>query len=342
MGFAGGFGFPSQLISSTGEINSNANVGIGTGQLAQGKVAAINNLRTLLQGANVTITTAGNEVTISCPGTMNDELVKVSAADTTSGYLNAKVNAAAPLTKAIGSPAGNETLDLGINVGTGAGTVAAGDDSRFPTAGEKAALAGTDGTPGAGNPYVTNSDSRNSDARTPTSHAASHQNAGGDEVATATPAANAIPKALGSGKLAAGWIGAPGLDIAICPTNYDANFSNYRTQSVAGAGSWRFTFRSPLDIADISEIYLVAAPIATFTAEDIDLTASYGADGEDIDTHTGSDTTSTYSGVANQFFKLPLKSLFSSLSAGDNCGVLVNHNGIGTTIHYFNLVIVPT
>ena len=36
-------------------------------------------------------------------------------------------------------------------------------------------------------------------------HAARHQNAGGDEVATATPAANAIPKALGNGKLADGW-----------------------------------------------------------------------------------------------------------------------------------------
>ena len=38
------------------------------------------------------------------------------------------------------------------------------------------------------------------------SHASEHQNTGGDEVATATPAANAIPKADGSNKLAGGWI----------------------------------------------------------------------------------------------------------------------------------------
>ncbi len=37
-------------------------------------------------------------------------------------------------------------------------------------------------------------------------HASSHQNAGSDEVATATPAANAIPKAGSGGKLAAGWL----------------------------------------------------------------------------------------------------------------------------------------
>lgn len=60
------------------------------------------------------------------------------------------------------------------NVGTSAGTVAAGDDSRFPTAGQKTALAGTSGTPGTGNEYVTDDDPRNSDARTPTSH--SHGN----------------------------------------------------------------------------------------------------------------------------------------------------------------------
>ena len=38
------------------------------------------------------------------------------------------------------------------------------------------------------------------------SHAASHQHGGGDEVATATPAANAIPKAGAGGALGTGWI----------------------------------------------------------------------------------------------------------------------------------------
>jgi hypothetical protein len=39
-----------------------------------------------------------------------------------------------------------------------------------PSAGQKAALAGTSGTPGDGNRYVTNDDSRNTNARTPSSH----------------------------------------------------------------------------------------------------------------------------------------------------------------------------
>jgi hypothetical protein len=43
-------------------------------------------------------------------------------------------------------------------------------------------------------------------AFTPSPHAASHQNGGSDEIATATPAANAIPKAGADGKLASGWL----------------------------------------------------------------------------------------------------------------------------------------
>ena len=51
-----------------------------------------------------------------------------------------------------------------------------------PTADQKAALAGTTGTPSVTNKYVTNSDPRNTDSRTPTSHATSHKSAGGDPI----------------------------------------------------------------------------------------------------------------------------------------------------------------
>ena len=55
-------------------------------------------------------------------------------------------------------------------LGTGAQQAASGADARFPTAAEKAALTGTNGAPGAGNRYVTDSDPRNTNARTPTAH----------------------------------------------------------------------------------------------------------------------------------------------------------------------------
>jgi hypothetical protein len=55
--------------------------------------------------------------------------------------------------------------------------------SNDPAAGEKAALPGTSGTPGAGNKYVTDADGRNANARTPTAHHATHEAGGGDEIA---------------------------------------------------------------------------------------------------------------------------------------------------------------
>lgn len=55
--------------------------------------------------------------------------------------------------------------------GTTAGTVTEGNDSRVPTQDENNALVGTSGAPATGNPYVTDSDSRNTDSRAPTGSA---------------------------------------------------------------------------------------------------------------------------------------------------------------------------
>ena len=57
----------------------------------------------------------------------------------------------------------------------------------------------------AANKAVKADDSRLSNARTPSAHATSHKHGGSDEIATATAAANAIPKADSAGKLD-GWI----------------------------------------------------------------------------------------------------------------------------------------
>ena len=54
-------------------------------------------------------------------------------------------------------------------------------------------------------------------AGAPAAHHASHQHGGGDEVATATPGANAIPKAGSGGTLASGWF--PDLSATYQPTD---------------------------------------------------------------------------------------------------------------------------
>ena len=93
-------------------------------------------------------------------------------------------------------------------------------------------------------------DSRLSNNRNPTAHAVNHQHGGSDEVATATPAANAVPKAGGGGKLGSGWLPDPtistlgGVRSAVCnPTsekvsaiNTDGTVTCSTDQTSAGGG----------------------------------------------------------------------------------------------------------
>lgn len=131
----------------------------------------------VIQNSQVTIDDSGN---IATPGTVDGRDLsadgsKLDGIDA-GAKANQQINANAPLT----GGGNGDTVTIGANVGTGAGTVAAGDDSRFPTTAEKAALAGTSGAPGAGNKYVTDSDPRLGAA--PLAHNTSHENGGLDEI----------------------------------------------------------------------------------------------------------------------------------------------------------------
>lgn len=90
----------------------------------------------------------------------------------------------------IGIGAGTSHQNLtGIQGGDGVSDfahVTAVERTQIPSAGQKSALAGTNGTPGSGNPYVTDSDARNANARTPTAHAATHKGGGSDVIDGAT------------------------------------------------------------------------------------------------------------------------------------------------------------
>jgi hypothetical protein len=91
-----------------------------------------------------------------------------------------------------------------------ANTATEGNDSRVPTQGENDALVGTNGVPATGNPYVTDSDPRNTNARTPTVHANTHEDGQSDAITGAalettitpaptnyTPTANTIKGQFG-------------------------------------------------------------------------------------------------------------------------------------------------
>lgn len=89
---------------------------------------------------------------------------------------------------------------------------------------------------------VASTDPRLTDARTPTAHSTSHKHGGTDEVATATPAANAIPKANGSALLDS-WVSSG----AIAATPSLRALSNTSTTACAGNDSRLSDTRTPTD-----------------------------------------------------------------------------------------------
>lgn len=103
---------------------------------------------------------AGNSVTRN---------VGTGAGDVAAGNAPAAAQAAAEATAAADATSKVGT-HAALTATHGVSTIADQSDARFPTADEKAALAGTSGTPGAANKFVTNADSRNSDSRVPTAH----------------------------------------------------------------------------------------------------------------------------------------------------------------------------
>jgi hypothetical protein len=105
---------------------------------------------------------------------LNEEphTLKVTAFDTTPGYLDDKITVlGSEISKTIINPLGDSNIQLAINTGIAGGEVAAGNDSRFPSLPEKAALVGT-GIPSGANPYVVDNDPRMTNNRNPTGPAA--------------------------------------------------------------------------------------------------------------------------------------------------------------------------
>lgn len=101
----------------------------------------------------------GNNIT---GGTIigGDEQVKITALDDSAGYLTDKISTDSSLTSTVLNSSNDEQLQLSVVFGTTAGISAQGNDARFSTANEKAALAGTAGLPSVINKYVTDADPR--------------------------------------------------------------------------------------------------------------------------------------------------------------------------------------
>lgn len=148
-----------------------------------------------------------------------------------SGYCPLDADAVVPSVnsrvQSVAGKIGAVTIDHATDLSNAGAASHAVIDAQLPSAGQKAALAGTTGTPGSGNLYVTNSDARNTDARTPTAHAASHVGGGSDAIAIASDSAAGLLSVANKAKIDAlptafvpGFIITFGFTLALTGTNF--------------------------------------------------------------------------------------------------------------------------
>jgi len=118
--------------------------------------------------------------------------------------------------------------------------------------------------------------------------------------------------------------------------DFNASYGDFRTRSIAGTGGHRFLIQAPPEASVIQAIDLFGIPIGASAAAQIDLTSDYGAEGEAYNAHSEAAIGGVFNfGTADQITKVSLLSLiFNNIQPGDFAGFFVDHNGIGTTIHY--------
>lgn len=141
-----------------------------------------------LTGAGVTSTVTDDTLTVNFEGGSG-------GGNTTAEYLLSTADGTLPNSRVL-----TASSSVSVTNATGTSTLAC-------------IMGTTSGTCCAGN------DSRLSDARTPTAHATSHKHGGSDEIATATAASNAIPKAGAGGTLAVNWLPTGTSSATVCIGN---------------------------------------------------------------------------------------------------------------------------
>ena len=135
----------------------------------------------------------------------------------------------------------------------------------------------------------------------------------------------------------------PTVVLGLCEVFFEPEFNSdmgdYATHFIAAGGASFFSCRVPADFKTLAKLVMVGIPNNTQANGPFDLDSQYGKVGEQFDTHSESDLTGTVSTTADETFELDISSVFSSLEAGDYCGLDLNQNGITGGVHYLGILL---
>src|SRR4030042_2128184 len=118
----------------------------------------------------------------------------------------------------------------------------------------------------------------------------------------------------------------------------DANYGDYRVQTILGTGSQRFTIAVPCNFISLVSARLIFSPVATITGgKTVDLHSDYAKIGENYQIHSEDSLGIAISGTQDTICSLDLSSVLSSIAANDVVGILMALNTIGTSIKVFGI-----
>jgi len=109
-----------------------------------------------------------------------------------------------------------------------------------------------------------------------------------------------------------------------------SNRGDFRTAFLTTSANLYFTFWVPSDFGELVDVGIILIPEATNASANVDLTSDYALSGEAFNTNSESDTSITYSWVADDIEFLSIASVFSSLEANHYCGVLWDQTTAGS------------
>jgi len=125
------------------------------------------------------------------------------------------------------------------------------------------------------------------------------------------------------------------------PFETSGNTGNFRTRSIGATGNFNLDVIIPDDfvsLVSIEAVGIVSGAGTPGTDKDIDLTSNCVGVAELYTSNSVSDTTSVYTiSAQDTVWEMDISSIFSSISAGDYCGVNIDHKSIGGSINYLGI-----